>query len=232
MTNWKTIWEKRATPADAADTLQTLIELDGFDSGAGRLDSKAWRAYARRIASELNLTHSDSVFEVGCGSGAFLFALKELGASVAGLDYSSTLISMAKKAIPDGEFITAEACELTPIPQYDFVIANGVFHYFPDDTYAQTVLTTALSKARRAVAILEVPDLALRDESERMRRDILTPEQYEEKYRRLSHKYYSRKWFADIASCHNFDCQCFDQAIPGYAQNHFRFNCLMTRKSA
>ncbi|WP_417070730.1 class I SAM-dependent methyltransferase [Niveibacterium terrae] len=209
-----------------------MIELDGFDSGAGRVDSAAWRTYAASIAARLGLSPTDGVFEVGCGSGAFLLALKELGANVAGLDYSSALISMAKMAMPEGEFITAEARELSPLPQYDFVVANGVFHYFPDDSYAQAVLSSALSKARRAVAILEVPDLALREESERMRRDILTPEQYEEKYRGLTHKYYSRKWFADIATHHDFDCQTFDQEIPGYAQNRFRFNCLMTRKSA
>jgi trans-aconitate methyltransferase len=232
MTNWKTIWEKRAAPTVTEDTLQTLIELDGFDSGAGRVDTAAWRAYARTIANRLDLQKTDRVFEVGCGSGAFLFALRELGTNVAGLDYSSALISMAKMAMPEGEFITAEACELSPQPQYDFVVANGVFHYFPDDSYAQAVLSTALRKARRAVAILEVPDLALREGSERMRRDILTPEQYEEKYRGLTHKYYSRKWFADIASSHAFDCLTFDQEIPGYAQNRFRFNCLMTRKSA
>jgi hypothetical protein len=59
--------------------------------------------------------------------------------------------------------------ELPQILSYDFVISNGVFHYFPDLDYAGQVLGRMIAKARRTVAIIKVSDLSRRDEAERVR---------------------------------------------------------------
>ncbi len=227
MNEWKEIWNRRHIETFSSNILQNLIDLDGFDSGAGKLSAEVWRHYAGEIARLIGLRKGDSVFEIGCGAGAFLFALRELGAKVAGLDYSAGLIDAARKAIPDGHFSHMEAAELTSDQTFDFVIANGVFHYFPNQAYAGDVLAHALKKARRAVAILEIPDASMLEESERTRRLMLSTDEYEKKYQGLAHQYYSREWFEALAAKMGFLCSIVQQNIPGYSQNPFRMNCIM-----
>ena len=176
MNNWKDIWNKRYLNGQGMD-LDTLIKLDGFDTGAGRIDAADWRIYVKGIAEKLGSKEGETVFEVGCGAGAFLYALRESTLSVGGCDYAAGLIEAARQAMPDGEFKVMQAIALEPNPQYDYVIANSVFHYFGLE-YASEVLERMINKAKVAVAVMEIPDAATKEESECMRRDILTPMEY------------------------------------------------------
>ena len=232
MRNWKSVWEKRSA-CKSVTPLQSLIELDGFDTGAGRILENAWLDYVQDIAHRLEMARGHSVFEIGCGSGAFLFPLQQAGLRVAGLDYSERLIEAARAAIPEGEFLHAEATGFSPDSFcYDFVIANSVFHYFPDERYAMTVLAKMLAAARKAVAVLELPDIDRRSEAETTRRAFLSDREYREKYEGLGHLYFSRDNLVKVAGQHGFSVETFDQAISGYAQNQFRFNCLMRRQGS
>ena len=65
--------------------------------------------------------------------------------------------------MPDGDFAVAAADQLPSEPVFDAVVSFGVFMYFPDLAYADRVLAAMTAKARTAVAILDVPDLSLRD---------------------------------------------------------------------
>ncbi len=76
MNKWKAVWNKRAISDQKID-LDTLVKLDGFDTGAGRIDVADWCAYVERIVKKLGIKECDTVFEIGCGSGAFLSALRE-----------------------------------------------------------------------------------------------------------------------------------------------------------
>lgn len=228
MQNWHAIWNRRHTEQQV-DSLQALIELDGFDSGAGRIQAADWRTYAKTIAERLELGGGQSVYEVGCGAGAFLYALREQGMRVGGLDYAAGLVEHAVNAMPEGDFSHGEAATLETSFVYDVVLANSVFHYFPDLVYAEEVLQRMLDKAGRAIAVLEVPDLATREESEKVRRDILSPAEYEERYRGLEHLYYAREWFQEQAIRRGYRCESFDQCVPNYAQSDYRFNCLILK---
>ncbi len=229
MNNWKDIWNKRYLSEQGMD-LETLIKLDGFDTGAGRIDTADWRIYVKGIAEKLGVKEAETVFEVGCGGGAFLYALREstLSLSVGGCDYAAGLIEAARQAMPDGDFKVMEAVELEPNPQYNYVFANSVFHYFSFE-YASAVLERMINKAKVAVAVMEIPDAATKEESECMRRDILTPMEYEKKYKGLEHTYYERNWFVEQAKGHGLDCVLFDGCVPNYAQNRFRFGCLIRK---
>lgn len=44
----------------------------------------------------------NSVYEVGCGSGANLYLLKNRGIQVGGIDYSRSLVDTAKKIVGGG----------------------------------------------------------------------------------------------------------------------------------
>lgn len=227
--NWKEIWGRRTYTGDEKLDLDALIKLDGFDTGAGRIAPTDWQTYADVISNKLGLHDGSSVYELGCGAGAFLYALREKHSlTVGGLDYSAALISAATHAMPDGEFIAAEAKSVDTEITYDFVISNSVFHYFSQE-YAATVLARMLKKAKVAVAIMEVPDIQTRLESETLRRDILSQEEYEKKYLGLEHTYYDRDWFKTQATIHGCSCEIFDGCIPNYAQNKFRFGTLITK---
>ncbi len=191
-----------------------------------------WQVYADLIAAKLGMRDGATVYELGCGAGAFLYALRQrLELTVGGLDYSAALIAAATRAMPDGQFVAAEAKAVEIAPRYDFVISNSVFHYFPLD-YAAEVLGKMIAKAEVAVAVMEVPDLRTRAEAEDLRRDLLTREEYEKKYAGLEHTYYRREWFAEIAAAHGCECELFDGCVPNYAQNRFRFGALLRKRGA
>lgn len=226
--NWRDVWNRR-TPGDGALTLDTLIKLDGFDSGAGRIEVDDWRSYVTAIARKLNLVEGASVYEVGCGAGAFLYALRERRSlHVGGIDYAAGLIAAASRSMPDGRFTVGEARGVDCDDQYDYVMANGVFHYFELE-YAADVLERMFRKARVAVAVTEIPDLATRDESEAMRGKLLDPEQYRIKYAGLEHTYFARDWFMAFARAQGRTCELFDGCVPHYAQNRFRFGCIIRK---
>jgi SAM-dependent methyltransferase len=226
--DWHAVWSRRAPDAAGDDdALARLVALDGFDAGAGRIAVDDWRAHARTVAERLGLGPGSDVYEVGCGAGAFLYALRELGVRVAGMDYAENLVGIARRCMPEGRFDHAQARALNPSPPADVVLANSVFHYFPDLRYAEEVLDRMLAKAVRAVAIFEVPDAARRDDAEAMRRDALDPAAYAEKYRGLEHLYYPRAWFRDQAERRGLRHAIFDQCVPNYRQNAYRFNCVI-----
>lgn len=228
---WREVWNRRTLRVDGIAGLQELIDLDGFDTGAGRIHADDWRRYARSVAALLGLAEGASVYEVGCGAGAFLLALREqIDIRVGGCDFAPALIGAARGALPEGDFEVLEAGDLPPAPTYDFVVSNSVFHYFPDFEYAERVLERMIAKSNRAVAVLDVPDLNQRDAAEGIRRDNLSAETYDLKYAGLGHLYYERRWFRDFALAHSFDCRLFPSPIPNCAQSAFRFGAILTRR--
>lgn len=224
---WQQIWEKRTLQPQHAITLETLISLDGFDSGAGKINLADWQEYTRRISEKLGLKPGNSVFEVGCGAGAFLFSLREqMALEVGGLDYAAGLIEAAQKAMPDGDFQVQAAQSLDTETEYDFVIANSVFHYFEEATAAQ-VLQAMWAKAKHGIAVLDIPNAATRDACERARREALTQAEYEEKYKGLHHTYFTPEWFAQQLP--GWPHHAFESCVPNYAQSTFRFSVIFSK---
>lgn len=221
---WKEVWDARRTPA-AGSLLARLMAADGLDTGFGSVGEEAWRRFVRETAAALGITPGCSVFEVGCGSGAYLCELYRQGCMVAGLDASSALIGYARQAMPEGKWQLADASQLDPSTKYDFVISSGVFLYFPSLDYAQRVLERMVRKARHGVMVLDVPDLATRDQAVAMRRRIAGEEAYASKYEGLDHLYISRPWFrSTLADLNVADVRIRNQQIEGYANSAYRYN--------
>lgn len=225
---WQNIWEKRSLQPQHAITLDTLIALDGFDSGAGKIALPDWQEYTCRISEKLGMQSGDSVFEVGCGAGAFLYALRQqYSLKVGGLDYAAGLIEAAQQAMPDGDFSAQSAHTMAIDPQYDFVIANSVFHYF-DEAMAAEVFQAMWQKAKIGVAVLDIPHAATKEACERARRDALTEAEYEEKYRGLHHTYFSPEWF--VNQLPDKPHQVFESCVPNYAQSQYRFSVIFSKR--
>ena len=165
------------------------------------------------------------MFEVGCGAGAYLFELHQAGCEVAGLDASSALLHYAQEVMPRGRRLLAEADDLDPCEPFDFVVACGVFLYFPSLDYSREVLDRMVQKARHGVMILDVPDLAKRDEAMAPRRRMAGEEVYAQKYEGLNHLYFDKAWFeTNLAALGVRRMRIEDQQIQGYANSTYRFN--------
>ena len=73
MNKWQEIWNKDERINKII--LEMLIKADGFDSGAGSFDVNNWLEYTNYHFSKIDIKENDTIFDVGCGSGAFLFPL-------------------------------------------------------------------------------------------------------------------------------------------------------------
>jgi SAM-dependent methyltransferase len=174
--------------------------------GLAAVAESAWVDYIAHVRARLGITAAASIFEVGCGAGAFLYPLYQSGFRVGGLDGSAALVAYARAAMPDGEFARGEAVTLAGEP-WDFVVSNGVFLNFPSLDYAAAVLARMHRKARRGLAILDVPDL--------VRREQPAPD----------HLYIDRGWLTSnlgLLGCTEITVE--DQTIRSHAHAPHRYN--------
>ena len=155
------------------------------------------------------IVNGESIFEVGCGSGAFLLPFYENNFHISGIDFSRNLIQIAKRSMPDAakNFNLTEASLLSSSPRFDMVLANHVFHYFPSLEYASIVLIQMLLKSNRAVALLGIPDSNTKDKSEAERRGLLSEGEYEKKYDGIGILYFHKDWISKIAIMNGFTAQ-------------------------
>lgn len=226
--NWKTVWASRACVDTSQLQLADLLAADGFDT-LGHVDVAAWGDYLGDIAARLGIAPGDALFEVGCGAGAFLYPFAQTDHPVGGLDFSPVLIDMARRAMPTGAFVVGEAAALQTEPGDDWVCANGVFLYFPDPAYAEAVLRRMAAKARKGLAILDVPDLASRDQAMAARRAAYTGEDYDSHYQGLDHLFFPRDWWQAKAAALGLTVEIRDQCLAGYLHAPFRYNVFLHR---
>jgi len=238
MESWKEVWERKGREACSL-TLQELIYLDGFDKGAWKMTEEMWLQVAGIIVKELGLKEGDYLLEVGCGSGAMLLPLSKTGTKIAGIDYSESLVEVARKALPDAQIRLAEA-KAIPFGEKVFskILSHSVSQYFPDLDYATEVLRemARVLKTAGKILIMDIPDLAKKNESENQRYQALPKQEgsthHPEGNSAYSHLYYPKSFFTDFAKSQNMSIKLFDQEIPGYANSPFRFNVLIARGDA
>lgn len=233
---WKDIWDKKEANFEGIDTdnvREVFLELkksNGFDVVDGAFTYESFlQQYAH--TKEMLGEHVQSVYEIGCGSGANLYLFQREGFLVGGCDYSQSLIDSAKKALTDGENLDltcGEAKDISVTPMYDSVFSNSVFSYFQDEEYAQAVLEKMIEKARYSIGILDVHDSTKKEAFTEYRRKII--EDYDEKYAGLPKYFYDKSFFAEFAASHDMEIKFCESNFPGYWNNEFIFNCYMYKK--
>ena len=225
MPAWREIWEARRLDPSAGSTLAQLLAADGLDTGFGTVTEDAWRDYVDRVARTLGIGAGDSVCEVGCGAGAFLYELQRTGCTLSGIDASATQIGLIRQTIPQGTWKVQEADRLDCLEQADFVVASTVFLYFPSSAYAAETLRRMVLKARRGIAILDVPDAEKQEAALAFRKGCMGDEAYSRRYAGLEHLYLDRKWVEALLPRLGLTrWRLEDQAIEGYPNSAFRFN--------
>ena len=163
------------------------------------------------------------------GSGAFLYPFYLSKNKVGGIDFSEKLISVANKFIPNGDFCVGDALDLNNKKKYDIVLSNSVFFYFKNLNYAEKVLELMYSKSNKKIAILDVNDIKFKDIAELKRRGLLTPEDYDIKYKKNQHLYYDKSFFINFAKKVNSEIIIFDQKINNYPASGYRFNVIIDK---
>jgi 2-polyprenyl-3-methyl-5-hydroxy-6-metoxy-1,4-benzoquinol methylase len=223
MENWKQIWNRRSI-TDPND-LQDLINANGYESTG--LTEKNLTQYVQYIKSKMEMTEGETVYEVGCGSGAILFILKGMGLEVGGLDYSESLIEISNSLNISTDFDVNEAIRLNTEVKYDHVISNSIFHYFPNLHYAEEVIKLMMKKSKGSIAILDVNDEDKKDLSLNIRKE--KEPNYDEKYKGFEHLFINKTFWEDLANENNWSLEIEDQSIKGYKNTEFRYNIFLKK---
>ena len=229
MSNWKTIWRNRKSEI-GKNILDDLIKADGFDGGAGKINKQDWIEYTRWIGQKLGIKYGDSIFEIGCGAGAMLYDYyKNMRCSVSGIDFSHEQIKIAKNVMPDMDFQTMEAIDLSTKQQYDYVISMSCFEYFPNEDYTNKVLENMINKSKIAVAVLDSNDIEKKELAMKIRKGALSDGEYENKYNNLDHLFFSKQFFIEFSNSKGLEIEIFDQNINNYSNGNFRFNVILRK---
>jgi len=230
MNNWKQIWSKKQLSSTENRSLHDLIVADGFDTGVGSFDEDSWRKMVVDFLNRTKLNESANVLELGCGSGAFIFALNELvQAHYYGLDYSSNLIDIARQALPEAEFLESEAiAQVFDDISFDIIFSHSVFQYFPNLDYANMVIERWCKNINQGgmLVLLDLNDKNNEDNyhNERMLA-YKNPNDYYENYRGLEHLFLDKgNLVSKLKACGMRSIEFFDHAIPHYGNAKFRFN--------
>lgn len=227
MDKWKEIWNKEERVNKIV--LETLIKADGFDSGAGSFSVDDWNEYTQQAFIKLDIKENESIFDVGCGSGAFVFPLYLKNNKVGGVDYSMVLIDLANTVMKNSHFEVKEATKIDTNEKFDYVISHSVFHYFKDLDYAKTVIRKMIDKTNQKIGIFDINDKAKENKYHKTRMEGMSKKEYEKKYAGLEHMFYDKDWFFALGKEFGLKVEIYDQSYEKYGNSSLRFNVIMEK---
>lgn len=231
MSDWKKIWSERKSESqillsgDAKSVLLELKRINGFDVD-GELTFNAFSEQYEEFKNHLQKYRQiQSVYEIGCGSGANLYMFEQEDYKCGGIDYSVGLTSVARKVLKTTDILCAEAEAVPTDICYDAVFSNGVFSYFDSIEYAERVLEKMYEKARYSIGVMDIPDINTKEEFIAYRRQI--DKNYDIRYKNLPKLFYSKDFFIGFAQRHHMEIEFLELHLEGYWNNLFDFTCYM-----
>jgi SAM-dependent methyltransferase len=145
-------------PGADPSTLERLLAAEGATAPD---PEPAWRAFVEHVAESLDVGPGTSVWDVGCGAGAFLYPFWENGYVVGGVDASAEQVALATEAMPQGQFVVGTPSTFNPAEPWDVVIASRGYAHCLDLDQVRGMLARMVAKATHAVAVLNVVDTAV-----------------------------------------------------------------------
>ena len=237
---WHEIWGRRSVDSviilggDEKEIFLELKRADGYDSTGISIKYEQWYSQYIQIKNELEFSSKkgkcelESVFEVGCGSGANLYLFQKEGIRVGGIDYSQALIDIAKTVLTSPiELLCVEASNVPTDIMYDAVLSNSVFSYFESYEYVSRVLKAMYNKAKHAIGITDIHDINKKDDFIKFRKSIIND--FEEKYKNYPKFFYDKGFFLEFAEEHNMSIKFSIPDCEGYWNNDYTFDCYMTK---
>ena len=95
--------------------------------------------YGEDVMNLITKKPGTMVIDLGCGNGTLTNILKEKGYAVVGVDQSSEMLELAKKAYPDLNFICSNALTFNVGSKADVVFSNAVFHWIKKEDQDQLI---------------------------------------------------------------------------------------------
>ncbi len=214
-----------------------MVKANGFDAGSGKFSVHDWITYCKSHYKKIGIRTSDSIFEIGCGSGAFLFLLYKKQHVIAGIDYSPELIKLANKFMPKANIKENDAISFSQDQKYDVIVSHGVFLYFESLQYAEEVIKRMVNTSVKKIAILDICDFDKKEIYHEVRiRDFIedgyTEDEYWKRYEGLDHLFYTKDFFRNLGNQHNLNTEIYDQNIENYeyyGNSKLRFNVIYTK---
>jgi SAM-dependent methyltransferase len=161
-----------------------------------------WEVMSRRTAEFIGIAPGDSIFEAGCGSGAFLDVLsRHYGARIAGVDLAANLVDIAKSRLV-GDFRVGDIQDMTDFEDnaYDKVVSQGVFLYLPSLAVVERAVKEMIRLAKPGGAIY----VGVLNDPERLAT-------YSSAHQPSGHAFIRRDFWYDIGARHGLDVECIDQ---------------------
>lgn len=228
---WRKVWEERGEKAPYEDP----INLDGFDSGAGKLTVPQVEYIVKKTKKWLELKKDDVILEAGCGAGMLLGPLSKYVKTAYGVDIAESMVNRAKQFFPQLQVLPAEDNNLPfKDKMFDKVFLFSVFQYFPNLAYARKAVAEIVRvlKGKGIIYIGDVPDKAKEKASDAYRAKLKTPKNLWQSSvkAKLHHQFYEKSFFEKELSRGGFSCQISPQEIPHYGNSPFRFNVIAKSK--
>jgi cyclopropane fatty-acyl-phospholipid synthase-like methyltransferase len=219
-TTWNEIWKNRKVEFDSLD-YSNLLKLNGYDGPQSNLTPQNLNLAHKIYAEKMNLKPNQSIFEVGCGAGSFLYNWYNSGHKVGGCDISKNLLECTKKILPRGEWYLASDSEFEKEPKWDHLVSFGVCMYLTPREVLN-LIDRMINKANFSVSLFEISDLDKMIDCEKERRRMIP--NYEVKYKDLNHFYHSKNDISEHLNKLGLNYTIYDQYIPGYENSKWRFN--------
>lgn len=225
---WNKIWNKKYTTYKDAKSLHVSA---GYDD----LTYAEWQKLTGYFIEKIKIKPTDDVLEVGCGSGAFLNEIKEVG-SLSGIDYADDAIDKIKQVV-EGTFYVSEASNI-PFKNntFDIILSFGVFFYFNNYDYAISAIDEMcrVLKPGGKIFIGEINDLAKKELALQLRAESDDKrDAHRVSNSNIDHLYYPVSFFEDVAKDKNMTINVIQQSSPElefYYNAPYRFSVILTDK--
>ena len=235
METWKEIWERHSADLSGKDDLKSLVmelkRANGFDvTGDDGISADVWLRHMTALMQHFG-GRVESLYEVGCGSGANLVLAAYLSVGrIGGCDYSYSLVKAAREATRSSDIICSDAAEFPEEPKYEAVIIDSVVQYFPSLDYTEGVLKRMKSKADRFMAVLDVFDSSLKNEWMAHRRAVIPD--YDRRYGSLDQDklFIDRDWLRSFSEQNGLEVTFYDNDIEGYWNGQYTYNAVIYKK--
>ena len=234
ISKWFNIWNSKNIKDYSKISLDQLIKVNGFDTGVGSYTKTEWLIMVEHFIQLTELKNEQYIYDIGCGSGAFLYAIKNyVNPYFYGIDYSESLIEIAKNCI-DGNFVVSNADKLPTFGRkFDLVFSHSVFQYFPSVEFAFDVLrkTYNLLEKNGKLCLMDINDEEYEYESKKMRiRSFPNEITYNEFYKGCDHLYFSKSKIKNFLLSIGFkDIKIFKHAVEGDLVRKYRFNLIANK---
>ena len=140
---------------------KVVVESSSLSQAVMRNDNQiSLKNTSQYISDKLDLNKTDTLLDVGCGTGVLTNELSHHVKDAYGVDFSHEAIQRAKAKFHEIKFSVSESINL-PFPEnsFDKILSYSIFHYYPSKSYAEASISEMLrvSKSKSTLLFGDLP---------------------------------------------------------------------------